>query len=72
MKKEYIIMVIFCVLIAISSFFGGVAIGAISMTKVTFEGLDNIDNIEINVDINESKMVAAMLPYIEAEEVGRR
>lgn len=52
------------VLLAIASFFGGMAVGSIAITKAAFKGLDYADNINIIIDVNETDMVNAMLPYI--------
>ena len=62
MKQKIIIILMLCM------FLGGIGVGYVLGTTYTVrafaKSLDYIDSFELNVDINESKMVEAMIPYI--------
>ena len=70
MNKTIITILLIC------AFIGGLGLGYITGTQYAVKSFskffDYVDTVNIDFDINETKMINAMIPYIKEYEVGRR
>jgi len=66
MNKTIITILLMCV------FIGGLGLGYITGTQYTVKSFskffDYVDTVNIDFDINESKMIDAIIPYIKEGE----
>ncbi len=69
-KNSQLLLVLTCV--SALCLGAGFMMGSAFTIHEAIRGLEYIDNVNIEVDINETLMVEAMMPYIEANENNSR
>ena len=65
MKKESKMLVLFLLVGLLAGIGLGYVLGTTYTVRAFASSLEYIENFEVNINMNETKMVEAMLPYIE-------